>query len=91
MAGRFVVNLIEKTVYGTTTATNLKGQIAEQYDQSGKVQFTAYDFKGNVLSLTKQLCSDYKNIINCNNIQNLETEILVQSFTYDAMFNEANF
>ena len=72
----FVVKLIEKIIYGTTTANNLKGQIAEQYDQSGKTQFAAYDFKGNVLSLTKQLCSDYKNIINWNNIQNPDAKAL---------------
>ena len=86
-----MVNLIQKTVYGTTTANNLKGQIAEQYDQSGKTQFAACDFKGNVLSLTKQLCQDYKQTIDWNRSPALETETSVQSFTYEAMFNETNF
>ncbi len=79
------VSLIEKIVYGTATATNHKGQIAQHYDQSGKTHFTAYDFKGNLLSLTKQLCSDYQNTINWDNFPNLEADVFAQSFTYDAL------
>ena len=60
-------------------------QIIQQYDQSGKTLFNAYDFKGNLLSLTKQLCQDYKNVINWDNSPTLEQETFDQSFTYDAM------
>ncbi|NCU35448.1 toxin [Candidatus Falkowbacteria bacterium] len=86
----FVVNLTEKIIYGTTAATNLKGQITEQYDQSGKTQFTAYDFKGNLLSLMKQLCQDYKQTIDWNRSPALETETFAQTFSYDAMNRPIN-
>ena len=79
------VSLVEKIVYGTATSNNQKGQIAEQYDQSGKTTFTAYDFKGNVLSLAKQLCRNYKQTIDWNRTPAMEQETFVQSFTYDAM------
>jgi RHS repeat-associated protein len=79
------VSLVEKIVYGTTTANNQKGQIAQQYDQSGKTNFTAYDFKGNLLSLAKQLCRNYKQTIDWNRTPAMEQETFVQSFTYDAM------
>jgi YD repeat-containing protein len=88
--GAFVVNLVEKTVYGTSASNNQKGQIAEQYDQSGKTHFTAYNFKGNLLSLAKQLCHDYKQTIDWNSSPALETEIFAQSFTYDAMNRPIN-
>ena len=48
-------------------------------------------FKGNLLSLTKQLCTDYQNTIEWDNSPGLETETFIQSFAYDAMFNETNF
>ena len=85
------VSVVEKIVYGTSSNNNLKGQVAIQYDQSGKTSLVAYDFKGNLLSLTKQLCTDYQNTIDWDNSPALEQETFDQSFTYDAMFNETNF
>ena len=73
------------TGISTDETKNHKGQISEQYDQSGKTTFTAYDFKGNVLSLEKQLCQDYQNVIDWDNSPTLETETFDQEFTYDAM------
>ena len=59
---------VEKTIYGTSSSNNTKGQITEQYDQSGKTTISSYDFKGNTLSLAKQMATNYKNIRICKSI-----------------------
>ncbi len=76
---------VQVMVYGTSTTNNLNGKLTEQKDQSGKTTFTEYDFKGNHVSLTKQMCTDYQNTIDWDNSPILETETFDQEFTYDAM------
>jgi RHS repeat-associated protein len=84
------VKKTEKIVYGTSSTNNQKGQAIEQYDQSGKTTISTYDFKGNLLSLSKQLCSDYQNTIDWDNSPAIETETFAQSFVYDAMNRPTN-
>jgi hypothetical protein len=45
----------------------------------------AYDFKGNVLSSSRQLSQDYKNVIDWSNTVPLEAEVFKNLHTYDAV------
>jgi RHS repeat-associated protein len=61
-------NLYEKMVYGETLGTaaaqaaNLLGKPYIQYDPAGSVTNTGFDFKGNLLSSSRQFATDYKNV-----------------------------
>ncbi|MDF0645957.1 MAG: SpvB/TcaC N-terminal domain-containing protein [Nitrospira sp.] len=56
--------LIERFVYGETSANakqdNVRGRLREHFDQSGRKTAEAYDFKGNVLTATRQLAGKYR-------------------------------
>ena len=62
-------HVYEKIVYGenqslqgrTDKELNLRGQPFEHYDTAGKLQFEAYDFKGNLRRSHRRLSLDYKN------------------------------
>ncbi|HRO76713.1 MAG TPA: RHS repeat-associated core domain-containing protein [Crocinitomicaceae bacterium] len=41
----------------TPKATNLNGQLWQQYDESGKIESVTFDFKGNLLSKKQQVIS----------------------------------
>ncbi|HEX2061368.1 MAG TPA: RHS repeat-associated core domain-containing protein, partial [Thermoanaerobaculia bacterium] len=45
-----VTTIIGRSVYGTNPAANQNNQLIEQYDDSGLLENTQYDFKGNLLS-----------------------------------------
>jgi RHS repeat-associated protein len=53
----------ERSVYGegqpNDTQQNLRGRIYQQYDGAGLVTNDGFDFKGNPLSVTRQLAEDY--------------------------------
>jgi RHS repeat-associated protein len=59
--------LAERTVYGeeqqAPEALNLRGRIYQQYDGAGVITHEAYDFKGNLLSSTRQIAKNYKGAI----------------------------
>ena len=85
-----VESVVEKTVYGTDATKNNIGQIAEQYDQSGKQEIKTYDFKGNPLQTTKKFAQEYKNYFSWDDatiqqFNNLTIEQFNQSHTYDAL------
>ncbi|HRO76938.1 MAG TPA: RHS repeat-associated core domain-containing protein, partial [Crocinitomicaceae bacterium] len=55
------LRLTAYAVYGeeatTPKTTNLNGQLWKQYDESGKIESVAFDFKGNLLSKKQQVIS----------------------------------
>ncbi len=56
--------LAERAIYGEgqpdDLALNLRGKVFRQFDAAGIVTSDPYDFKGNLLSSTRQLLKDYK-------------------------------
>jgi RHS repeat-associated protein len=79
--------LTEKTIYGENhgEAKNLRGRIYLHYDNAGVATNEAFDFKGNLLSSTRQLVQDYKTIPDWSSNPTLETEIFSSSSRYDAL------
>jgi RHS repeat-associated protein len=65
-------SIYEKIIYGevyaqtagitTAQASNLLGKPYIQYDQAGAVTSNGFDFKGNLLSSTREFTIDYKNL-----------------------------
>ena len=62
--------LIHFSVYGENQLNdkqlNLRGKLFESFDQSGLSKTSEYDFKYNVKTYNRQLCKEYKNIIDWN-------------------------
>jgi YD repeat-containing protein len=81
--------LAERTVYGEEladpTATNHRGQVYQVFDAAGVVTSDAYDFKGNLLSSTRQLVVDYKTLPDWSSSPALEPEIYGSRTVYDAL------
>ena len=64
---------------------NLRGKVFCQLDGAGIVTNDRYDFKGNLLSSTRQLLEDYKNDVNWSLSPKLEAAIYTSATTYDAL------
>lgn len=85
-------NICEKTIYGEMLsdpkANNLRGRSVIVYDTSGKSETSAFDFKGNPLRTVKTFARNYKEVADwsgTNPDADLEQEIFVSSFEYDAL------
>jgi len=80
--------LIGRSVYGETQpnpeAKNLRGEVVQNFDQAGVITSNAYDFKGNLLSSSRQLAVEYKTTLNWSNELSLETQIYTSRTSYDA-------
>jgi RHS repeat-associated protein len=83
--------LAEKTVYGemhsNAESLNLRGKIFQGLDGAGVVTHNGYDFKGNLLSSTRQFLQEYKNDIDwgASSAPVLQTETFTSATTYDAL------
>ena len=79
--------LAEQTVYGEGQgdATNHRGQIYQHFDSAGVATNGSFDFKGNLVSSTRQLVQDYKTIPDWSSNPALETEVFSSSSRYDAL------
>ncbi|MBI3798458.1 MAG: RHS repeat-associated core domain-containing protein, partial [Deltaproteobacteria bacterium] len=81
--------LLGKTIYGegqaNDTAFNMRGKEYLRYDGAGIVTNHQYDFKGNLLSSSRQLLHDYKSQVDWSQSPFLETEIFFISKQYDAL------
>ena len=87
----------EKTVYGESGASgltaaqildaNLRARPYQHFDTAGVVTNEAYDFKGNLLSSTRQLLTDYKATPDWASSPPpaLNTEVFANSSRYDAL------
>ncbi|WP_375492733.1 SpvB/TcaC N-terminal domain-containing protein [uncultured Nostoc sp.] len=79
--------LVEETIYGEGQgdANNLRGRIYKHFDNAGVATNVAFDFKGNLVSSTRQLVQDYKTIPDWSLNPVLETEVFSSSTRYDAL------
>jgi RHS repeat-associated protein len=82
--------LAERTIYGesqpNSTAQNLRTRAFRQCDGAGIVTNHQFDFKGNLLSSSRQLLEHYRDLeVNWSNSPPLEPEIFTSSTTYDAL------
>lgn len=87
----------EEIIYGESNGTglsaaqvlqsNLRGKPFKHFDTAGVVNSEAHDFKGNLLSSTRQLVADYKAAPDWsqNPQPDLEVEIFAGSTRYDAL------
>jgi RHS repeat-associated protein len=88
--------LAEDTVYGESLAENqfgslnLRGKIYQQFDGAGVVTNNQYDFKGNLLSSTRQLLQNYKDQMDWSTAPALESESFTSSTTFDALNRPVN-
>lgn len=76
-------------IYGEGIANdktfNLRGKPYQQFDGAGILTNASYDFKGNTLQISRQLCVDYKNDIDWNTNPLVETAIYNSSTSFDAL------
>jgi len=84
--------LIHFSVYGENQLNNkqlnLRGKLFESFDQSGLTKTSEYDFKYNIKKSSRQLCKEYKKIIDWNVVNPtslLNTETFNSNSTFDAI------
>jgi RHS repeat-associated protein len=81
--------LAERIVYGESLADpiprNLRGKIIRHYDGAGVVTNERFDFKGNLLSGSRQLLQNYRDEANWNLEPALERDTFSTSTRYDAL------
>ncbi|MEG4292058.1 SpvB/TcaC N-terminal domain-containing protein [Microcoleus sp. C2C3] len=79
--------LAEKTIYGEGQgdAQNHRGKIYQHFDSAGVATNGSFDFKGNLVSSTRQLVQDYKTIAEGSSNPALEMEVFSSSSRYDAL------
>jgi YD repeat-containing protein len=80
----------ERIVYGegqtNDQALNLRTKVYQQFDGAGLVTNGAYDFKGNLLTSTRQLLQDYKNQVDWSQSPAFDTGSgFTTSTAYDAL------
>ncbi len=76
---------VESITYGSSATGYTIGRPITVRDQSGKLDFTEYDFKGNLLSSTRRLCTDYNIIIDWYTYTDPTGESFDTAFTFDAV------
>jgi RHS repeat-associated protein len=81
--------VVGRSIYGETRpnpeASNLRGKVAQLFDQAGVVTSAEYDFKGNLLLSQRQLAQEYKTTLDWSVAVPLEAETYVSRTAYDAL------
>lgn len=81
--------IIGRSKYGESQPnpeqSNLRGKVVELRDQAGILTTDEFDFKGNLLTSSRQLVQDYKNQIDWSQSPALEAETFATSATFDAL------
>jgi RHS repeat-associated protein len=82
--------LVERTVYGegraSDLADNLRTRVFQVLDGAGVVTNRRYDFKGNLLSSTRQLLAHYRDAdVDWSGSPPLEPAVFSSSTTFDAL------
>jgi RHS repeat-associated protein len=79
---------VGRTIYGETypnpEAGNLRGKTVQLFDQAGVVTANEYDFKGNLLSRSRQFAQEYKATLDWPAVA-LEAEVYASGTRYDAL------
>jgi RHS repeat-associated protein len=78
---------VETIIYGEAQGTTLnhRGKVYQHCDGAGIATNAAYDFKGNLLNLSRQFTTDYKTTPNWSSAVSMEPQIFAQLTTYDAL------
>jgi YD repeat-containing protein len=77
--------VVTRTTYGESAARNQIGKPIRQVDQAGVVATDDYDFKGNLLSSSRQLASDYKGLRDWSGSVPLDSTVFARATQYDAL------
>ena len=84
--------LAEQTVYGEGEPNasqdqlfNLRGRVYQQFDEAGVATNNLFDCKGNLLSNSRELLSDYKDPVDWSASPALTGETFTSSATFDAL------
>ena len=81
--------LAEKIVYGegqyNDLARNLRGKLFQHLDAAGIAANNSFDFKGNLLSGSRQLLRDYHDEVDWSSSPELDDTIFTTSTSYDAL------
>ncbi len=87
--GGNVEKLAERIVYGEAESNpeeaNLRGKVFTQFDGTGVVRQQRYDFKGNLLTGTRQLLQNYRDEIDWSQPPPLEPDLFASSAHFDAL------
>ncbi|MES2108320.1 MAG: SpvB/TcaC N-terminal domain-containing protein [Bacteroidota bacterium] len=79
----------EKTIYGegvtNDKALNMRGKAYQSFDSASLSTCVKFDFKGNLLQASQQLCSDYKANIDWSANPALQTTVYNSSSMFDAL------
>ncbi len=82
-------SLVGRTVHGEEQpdpeARNLRGKVFQIFDTAGIVGQELYDFKGNILEVTRQLAKDYVCVPDWSRSPELEAERYASRTSYDAL------
>ncbi|MCM3870735.1 MAG: hypothetical protein ND895_08585 [Pyrinomonadaceae bacterium] len=88
-AGTGAEQLAERISYGEeqldAITLNLRGKALQHFDSAGVITNNQYDFKGNLLSSTRQLLQNYKVQVDWSLAPALESETFTSSTSYDAL------
>ncbi|MCP4265761.1 MAG: insecticidal toxin complex protein [Candidatus Brocadiaceae bacterium] len=86
-------NIYEKIIYGEGEAddklNNLRGQIFEHYDTAGKIEFSQFDLKGNLIKTFRKLAADYKNVVDWNG-HDPNAKLEAETFNTESKFDALN-
>ncbi len=93
---RFVYGDNHTAIYGDTDTAiadtqsrNLRGQLYQRYDAGGRITNESFDFKGNLLKVSRKFSSDYKAAVihwpEGSPETGLEEENFIQNTEYDAL------
>ena len=81
--------VVERFVYGEShpeaALRNLRGQVYQHYDPSGLMANQRFDFKGNLLEVSRQLTQTHDASVVDWNTETLSAEVFTQRTSYDAL------
>jgi RHS repeat-associated protein len=81
--------LAERIIYGETVpdaaTRNLRGKAFKSYDAAGVVTSEEYDFKGNLLSSSRQLLANYRDEVDWAGSPGFEETVFAGRTAYDAL------
>jgi RHS repeat-associated protein len=81
-----VTIVYDKSQYGTNKATNQNGKLVKHFDGSGITSHTVYDFKGNILTTTREFTVAYDSTPDWTNVAGVPLQAPFTTITeFDAL------